>query len=396
MDFAFRNLTNKSCVFCRIGFRLPRLGGVVLSIGRIENVDNKKEYVRYATLGGSGGQSGIQIGNVQDLTLEEGSENLILRWKDPEDVVFNGETIGKWAGTKVVRKEGGSPGSVEDGTLVVDNAAKDQYAVNGFLDSDVATDIQYGYTLFPYTDKNIYTMSDKNKINGKLLEYKYGLNNNTWENIIEICRQGLATRYFQPGEKKDGYTIVGINHDEYADGSGKAPVTFACGSTITGGQVGTVNHGVSMMWGETLQDDNYGEPMYYKNSLVFKYLQNLYEGKETNDSIPDVLRKEIKPVVKKCIKNVKTGETEDIVCNLFLASVAEIGEGVGGYLTESYLTEGTEYEWFMSYNALFWTRTPYLHGANLNYAWAKYNTGDYKLEFRGVTQKAKARFCFCI
>ena len=60
------------------------------------------------------------------------------------------------------------------------------------------------------------------------------------------------------------------------------------------------------------------------------------------------------------------------------------------------MTEGTEYEWLMNYNATFWTRTPYLHGANLNYVWAKQNTGDWKLEFRGATQKAKARFCFCI
>lgn len=368
-----------------------------MSIGRIENVENKKEYVRYATLGGSGGESGIQVGNVQELTLEEGSENLTLRWKDPEDVIFNGAIIGEWAGTKVVRKEGSSPGSVEDGTLVADNTVRDQYAVKGLQDSDVVADTQYNYALFPYTSKNIYTMSDKNKVNGKLLDYRYGLNNNTWEDIIEICRSGLATRYFQPSETKDGFTIVGINHDEYADGSGKAPVTFTCGYTVSGGQVGTVNHGVSMMWGETLQDDNnYGEPMYYKDSLIFKYLESLYEGKETNDNIPDVIKKEIKPVVKKCIKNVKTGETEDIVCNLFLMSVAEIGETVGGYLTENYVTEGTEYEWLMNYNATFWTRTPYLHGANLNYVWAKQNTGDWKLEFRGATQKAKARFCFCI
>lgn len=197
-----------------------------MSIGRIELVDEKRQYVRYATLGGSGGQSGIQIGNVQDLTLEEGSENLILRWKDPEDVVFNGETIGKWAGTKVVRKEGSDPASVDDGTLVADSKVKDQYAVDGLQDTDVAADTQYNYALFPYTAKNVYTMSDLNRTSGSLASYNPVLANNTWAQIDEASRLGIAKDIWNFGDVKDGYTIIGFNHDDLADGSGKAGITF--------------------------------------------------------------------------------------------------------------------------------------------------------------------------
>lgn len=369
-----------------------------MSIGRIENVENKKEYVRYATLGGSGGESGIQVGNVRDLILEEGSGNLTLRWKDPEDVVFNGETIGEWAGTKVVRKEGSSPGSIEDGTLVVDNTVRDQYAVNGLRDSDVAADTQYNYALFPYTSKNVYTMSDKNKVNGKLLDYKYGLNNNTWEDIIEICRSGLATRYFKFGEKKDGFTIVGINHDYYADGSGKAPVTFSCAGFVAGGEVGTVNHGQVKRWHSDKYDIVDAQPKLYKDSDIFKYLKELYEGSQTDDSIPSVLKSNIRPVIKKCIKNVNTGETEDVVCNLFLMSAAEIGKNSNGKetITDNYMTEGEKYEWNSNYGVYHWTRTPYMQGSSVLYAWFKQQSGDYLLEKTSTDQSRRARFCFCV
>lgn len=58
--------------------------------------------------------------------------------------------------------------------------------------------------------------------------------NNTWEEIITVCRTGTAPDSWAVGDSKTmniGGTayqvdIIGKNHDEYADGSGTAPLTF--------------------------------------------------------------------------------------------------------------------------------------------------------------------------
>ena len=139
-----------------------------MSIGRIEMVDGKKRYVSYATMGGSGGGGiGAQVGNVKDLTMQRGSGSLTLCWKDPDDMVFNGQKIAEWAGTKVVKKEGGAPQSIEDGSLIADSIVKNQYETDGLQDSDVVDGTVYNYALFPYTNENVYTLSDVNRISGE-------------------------------------------------------------------------------------------------------------------------------------------------------------------------------------------------------------------------------------
>lgn len=197
-----------------------------MSIGRIEMVDGVKKNVVYATLGGTGG---IQVGNVQDLSIEENADNLTLKWKDPDNVIFNGETIAEWGGTKVVRKEGSSPESVTDGTLVVDSTVKDQYAVEGLQDTDVLDDSQYNYALFPYTTKNVYTMSDLNRASSGFGGYDPIFENNSWSKIAKASREGTASNIWSVGDVKDDIYIFGFDHDDLSDGSGKAGITFAAG-----------------------------------------------------------------------------------------------------------------------------------------------------------------------
>lgn len=57
---------------------------------------------------------------------------------------------------------------------------------------------------------------------------------NTWAQIIEVCQKGIVPATWKVGNQKamtiGGSTymidIIGILHDDYADGSGKAPLTF--------------------------------------------------------------------------------------------------------------------------------------------------------------------------
>lgn len=310
-----------------------------MSIGRIEMVDGKKQYVRYATLGGSGGESGIQVGNVQDLTLKEGSENLTLTWKDPEDVVFNGETIGKWAGTKVVRKEGNYPTGTEDGMLIADSQVRDQYSETGLEDTGVMADVEYSYTLFPYTDKNIITYSDVNRITGSVAEYLPVLQDNTWDMISQATTQGIAKDLWSIGDTKDGYVIVGFDHDDLADGSGKAGITFALEKQ---------NDDIQSKWNITEKTTQY-----WLSSLN-QYVEGLYAG------LPEELKRNVKKVKKYCKSSLTTADNLVSEQEMFLFSfaLAEVvrGTDVGQY----FLGEGTRYEGDLgsaNFGSMYWTRT---------------------------------------
>lgn len=140
-----------------------------VTIGRIEVVDGVKQFVGYPLSGGGGGAevSSAQVGNVRDLVLKGRPDSLVLTWKDPENVIFNGEPIAEWAGTKVVRKEGEPPQSIEDGVLITDSTVKDQYSADGLQDTNVVDDVVYNYALFPYTTQNAYTASDANRVSGQ-------------------------------------------------------------------------------------------------------------------------------------------------------------------------------------------------------------------------------------
>lgn len=64
--------------------------------------------------------------------------------------------------------------------------------------------------------------------------YSDNFADNTWEQIIDVCQKKVVPPSWKVGEQKAmtiGGTdylidIIGINHDDYADGSGKAPFTF--------------------------------------------------------------------------------------------------------------------------------------------------------------------------
>jgi hypothetical protein len=68
------------------------------------------------------------------------------------------------------------------------------------------------------------------------IQYPYEANfaDNTWEQIIAVCQKNIVPPTWKVGDQKAmmiGSTdylvdIIGINHDDYSDGFGKAPFTF--------------------------------------------------------------------------------------------------------------------------------------------------------------------------
>ena len=66
------------------------------------------------------------------------------------------------------------------------------------------------------------------------VSYKANFADNTWEQIIDACQKNAVPDTWLVGDQKamtingTDYVIdiIGKNHDDYADGSGKAPLTF--------------------------------------------------------------------------------------------------------------------------------------------------------------------------
>lgn len=69
---------------------------------------------------------------------------------------------------------------------------------------------------------------------GKMLPYRPNFADNSWNKIISACQSGDIPETWNVGDQKamtiSGteylIDIIGKNHDDYADGSGKAPLTF--------------------------------------------------------------------------------------------------------------------------------------------------------------------------
>lgn len=106
---------------------------------------------------GGGSSGGVQLADVTGVGYDKATGRVSITWTDPDDVTYQGASLARWAGTKLVRKVGSSPASVSDGTVVVDSKVKNQYSTTAFVDTGLTDGTVYYYRLFPYTDAGTYT-----------------------------------------------------------------------------------------------------------------------------------------------------------------------------------------------------------------------------------------------
>lgn len=194
------------------------------------------------------------------------------------------------------------------------------------------------------------------------------LANNTWAQIDQASREGKAKELWNLGDEKDGYAIVGFNHDDLSDGSGKAGITFAI-----------KKHTVSGKWASSKPTTI----VYYKDSLYPAQLKSMH-------LTSDGLRNAIKEVKKKCVTGTSASITgiEEIDCGLFLFSAKEIGGNVYGFLSN----EGEIYENFpLNAGAAYATRTVNF-SAGMCYAVNTYGS----VISADVTSTYGVRYGFCI
>lgn len=153
----------------------------------------------------------------------------------------------------------------------------------------------------------------------------------SWDEISNLSTSGEASTYFNVGDEKtitatiEGvnqeltFVILGFNHDDLADGTGKAGISIGL-------------KGVTAKKDYSCFSGDYG----YKNSDFYKTILP-----DILSNLPTELKQNIKTVTKGCIYNSQTTYTVD--CQLFLFSAKEILGDV------SFANVSTQYEYYKSH-----------------------------------------------
>ena len=166
-----------------------------------------------------------------------------ITWVDPKDKYATPEgeqmedtdqLVSVWAYTKIVRKEGSQPSSPSDGITVYTSDIRNQHQSTIYEDTGVTNGVTYYYAAYAYNTDGIY--SDGTFSSGVTpIEWSTVLNENSWEQIDSACTQGVAQSLWEIGDEYSitvansnlPVVIIDFNHDDLADGSGKAVITFA-------------------------------------------------------------------------------------------------------------------------------------------------------------------------
>lgn len=231
----------------------------------------------------------------------------------------------------------------------------------------------------------------------------------SWDDIAAISESGQAAEYFSVGDTRDiafgdetiTIAIAGFNHDDLADGSGKAGMSIVCMTVPNIKNKWTAN-----------QSSSYRH--LYDKSEVHSLLNSTWKNK-----LPAELSAKIKAVTKTFCssKNKDTTGTKTVSCDLWALSAAELGAiNTSGY----FVATGSTYALFpvvnsdttylqnlptvkvanMSYNAHYWMRQLFRNGSGC-VCYAKedggYNTVvDTKLYDTSDNYAHYIRFGFCI
>ena len=186
----------------------------------------------------------------------------------------------------------------------------------------------------------------------------------SWQQIAQNAETGQANTIWNVGDEitfnlKDGnpltMQIVGFNHDDLSDGSGKAGITF----------------GMKNLYYSTY-------PMNSSNTNVGGWnecLMRTLTMQEVFNNLPDELQSAIKLVNKKATVGNKSTDIVTSQDKLWLYSEVELD----GTSYSGYKDEGTQYEYWQSHNInsdrikninngtgsanWYWLRSPYMSGS---------------------------------
>ena len=210
--------------------------------------------------------------------------------------------------------------------------------------------------------------------------------NNSWAAIIKACREKQVPDTWSVGDscnmtinnKTYAIDIIGKNHDDYADGSGKAPLTFQLHDCYADTKAMNSSNTNSGGW---------------KNSAMrTTHLPAILA------LMPTEVQNGIREVSKKASVGGESSTIETVSDKLFLLSEVEIF----GSTSYSAAGEGTQYDYYKAGNsnvkkrggsaAYWWERSPF--AGNSTYFCVVHSGGDaYILQPRDASGVAFA-FCF--
>ena len=188
--------------------------------------------------------------------------------------------------------------------------------------------------------------------NGIQYPYEKNFADNTWEQIIAVCQKKIVPPTWKVGDQKAmtiGGTdylidIIGINHDDDADGSGKAPFTFQ----------------LHDCYGETkkMNSSNTNSGGWTSCAMRSTHLPTILA------LMPTGVQNGIREVNKLTSAGNKSSTINTTADKLFLLSEVEIF----GSTTYSAAGEGTQYDYYKAGNskvkkrngsaAIWWGRSP--------------------------------------
>lgn len=366
----------------------------------------------------------VPLDSVTGFVAKPGNGKVEITWTDPKDKYATPEgeamedtdqLVSKWAYTKLIRKENVAPIGPNDGTEIVSSQVRNEYQITPYTDTSIENGHLYYYAVIAYNEQDVpseIVVSDETV--PKLVSSV--LNENTWDVIDMIASQGLAQSYWEIGDETNEFTIgsethsaviLDFNHDDLADGSGKAAITFSL--------KGLMNE-KKQMNSSNITSSNWSYPK--SSNVLYPYLENtVYNGLATD--LQSILEKVTKVYgYDDSLYADTTHGSNTLNTYIFPFSVKEAGGNIGGgksnispadisdgytypYFSTAenrikYLTSGEAYSWWLGSGRVY----KYYSSTSLQQR-AVSNTGDpdYSYNYtmgRPPTEELGVCFGFCI
>ena len=269
---------------------------------------------------GGGGVNGTLPPQIKNFAVLSGNTKADLSWVLPADVT-------NYFGLRIVRKAGSAPLKPNDGVKIqVSNTA------TSYVDTGLVNGTTYYYRSFPYNEKKQFQTELTGAVAfGTPQDIPAVFRDATWEQINKASTTQTIPSTWLVGDTKDitlstgevlTMAIMGFNHDDLADGTGKAGITMGMKELMAAARA--MNTKATNIGGFT-------------GSAMYAWLR----GTLLN-SLPSDLKPVLKLVNKKTSAGNKSSTINTNAMKIFLFSEIEV-YGVIGY---SFAGEGSQYPYF--------------------------------------------------
>lgn len=363
------------------------------------------------TLHAKGGSITITPKPVNNPTIENADESVIIKWQDPENTVISGSTFSTWAGTKLVMSETGYPANPDDGTLVVDNTMRDKYKTTGYTVTGLTNGKQYYFALFPYSTDGVYNYDAGNRLLGepdgplKIVTFADG----TDDEIAKMIEAHYAGKinigdYWAVGDKRiihhnamDAtgvseshkandytYVIIGIEHDDLVttiNGKTKAAITIQTERMLYLDTTTEYNSSCDAAHECGYMNSSNTSSGGWEGCARRTWCNNVYKK-----CLPTYIQNMMKQVKKLTSAGSQSNTIKTSNDYAFLLSEIEIF----GSVKHSFAGEGKQYQYFKNATANRYKKPHYGSGYVSGYWWERSPCPDDSTSFCFVNEKGDA------